>query len=230
MDPLHVGFTHGAVWSDLDIEPETGFEETEWGLVHKAVRPGPRPGTHNYREHHLLMPGISVGGSEQRYLTGSAGTPPTSARWSVPIDDTHTMILRVSYKPADNPGSYTRVPLEGEAWVPLPIEPYREYKQSESPTLGYPIPAVISTQDATVVDSLGPIVDRESENLLGDGDYGMRRLRAMYLQAVEAVRAGGDPPGVVRDAKQNSLIVIPAYELLISDEQKAELVPAGAGH
>jgi 5,5'-dehydrodivanillate O-demethylase len=230
MDPLHVGFTHGAVWSDLDVEPETGFEETDWGLVHKAVRPGPRPGTHNYREHHLLMPGISVGGSEQRYMTGSAGTPPTSARWSVPIDDTHTMILRVSYKPADNPGSYTRVPLEGEAWAPLPIEPYREYKQSDTPTLGYPIPAVISTQDATVVDSLGPIVDRESENLLGDGDYGMRRLRAMYLQAVEAVRAGGDPPGVVRDATQNRLIVIPAYELLISDEQKADLVPAGAGH
>ena len=24
MDPLHVGFTHGAVWSDLDVEPETG--------------------------------------------------------------------------------------------------------------------------------------------------------------------------------------------------------------
>jgi hypothetical protein len=81
-----------------------------------------------------------------------------------------------------------------------------------------------------VVDSLGPIVDRESENLLGAGDYGMRRLRAMYPQAVETVRAGGDPPSVVRDATRNRLIVIPAHELLISDEQKAELVPAEAGH
>jgi 5,5'-dehydrodivanillate O-demethylase len=230
MDPLHVGFTHGTVWSDLDVEPETGFEETEWGIVHKTVRPGPRPGTYNYREHHLLMPGISVGGSEQRYLKDSAGTPPSSARWSVPIDDTHTMILRVSYKPADNPGTYTRQPLQGEAWAPLSIEPYKEYKESDTPTLGYTIPAVISTQDATLVDSLGPIVEREHENLLGDGDYGMRRLRTLYLQAVDTVAAGGDPPAVVRDAERNRLIMIPAYEMLISDEQRAELVGTGAAH
>ena len=189
MDPLHVGFTHGAVWSDLDVEPETGFEETEWGLVHKAVRPGPRPGTHNYREHHLLMPGISVGGSEQRYLTARRGRRHLGSLERADRRHAHDDPAR-QLQAGRHPGSYTRVPLEGEAWLPLPIEPYREYKESETPTLGYPIPAVISTQDATVVDSLGPIVDRESENLLGDGDYGMRRLRAMYLQAVEAGARG----------------------------------------
>ena len=40
----------------------------------------------------------------------------------------------------------------------------------------------------------------------------------------------GDPPAVVRDAERNRLIMIPAYEMLISDEQRAELVGAGAGH
>ena len=107
------------------------FEETEWGLVHKAVRPGPRSGTHNYREHHLLMPGISVGGSEQRYLTGSAGTPPTSARWSVPIDDTHTMMVRSAYKPADNPGQFKEGHLPA-GWNPIARKrpQSREFRQS----------------------------------------------------------------------------------------------------
>ena len=64
-------------------------------------------GVLNYREHHLLMPGVSCGGSGGRYLDGkSAGTPVSAARWSVPIDETHTILFRVRYKPEDNPGDF----------------------------------------------------------------------------------------------------------------------------
>ena len=110
LDPVHPSFTHGGAWPDIrSTEPDLGFEETEWGLVYNAYRKADadKPGEFNYREHHLLMPGISCGGSGGRYLKGaSGGTPVSAARWSVPIDDTHTLLMRVRFKPADNPGKY----------------------------------------------------------------------------------------------------------------------------
>ena len=225
IDPLHVSFTHGDVWADLEVEPEMDFEETEHGLVHKAYRPAEEPGKFNYREHHLLMPGISCGGSQQRNLEGAAGTPPISCRWSVPIDDTHTLIIRLIYKPADNPGRFTRDPIP-PAWRAVEIEPYKEHNQNsgDGPVeLGYTMARLIATEDATLMDSLGPIVDRENEHLLTQADYGISTLRSMYLNEVEVVNRGLDPKGVIRDKKKNGLIVIPSYELAISEDQYRQM-------
>jgi 5,5'-dehydrodivanillate O-demethylase len=220
IDPLHVSFLHSDVWTDLEVEPDMGFEKTEYGLVHKAYRPGPK-GTYNYREHHLLMPGISCGGSQQRNLEGAAGTPPVSCRWSVPIDDAHTLIIRLVWKSADNPGRFQRDPI-ARAWRAVTIEPYKEYRDKpgdEPPDLGYSMPGVIASEDATIIESLGSIVDRENENLLPFGDYGIVELRNLYLQELEKVRAGADPLGTIRDEAANGLIVIPAYELDISEAE-----------
>lgn len=125
LDPFHVSFLHGhqgASWSDLHTEPEMRFEETDYGLVYKTFRPTQNSEIYNYREHHLLMPGISCGGSGGRLLEGSGGTPQTSARWSVPIDDTHTMQVRVRFKPENNPGTYRGTPLTAD-WKPVHIQP-----------------------------------------------------------------------------------------------------------
>lgn len=221
IDPLHVSFTHGDVWTDLEVEPEMAFEENEYGLVHKAYRPGSTPGTLNYRKHHLLMPGISCGGSQQRNLEGASGTPPTSCRWSVPIDDTTTLIIRLVYKPVDNAGKFTRDPIP-RAWKAVQVDPYKEYrggKDGKPIVLGYTIPPAIATEDATLMDSLGPIVDRENEHILPHADYGIVTLRNMYLKELETVRAGGDPKGTIRDESKNRLIVIPAYERFISEAE-----------
>jgi 5,5'-dehydrodivanillate O-demethylase oxygenase subunit len=221
IDPLHVSFLHADVWDDLEIEPEMGFQITEWGLVHKAYRPGKKPASYNYREHHLLMPGISAGGSQRRNLEGASGTPPTSFRWSTPIDDTHTLVIRLVYKPADNPGRFTRDPI-ARAWKAVPIVPYKEYLEKigdEPPELGYTMASVIASEDATIIESLGPIVKREEENLLPLGDYGIVELRTMYLQAIEDVRAGRDPLGVIRGVGSDRIITVPAYELDVSEEE-----------
>jgi 5,5'-dehydrodivanillate O-demethylase oxygenase subunit len=220
IDPLHVSFLHADVWDDLEVEPEMGFTETRWGLVHKAYRPG-KPGVWNYREHHLLMPGISAGGSQGRNLVGNAGTPPISCRWSVPIDDFHSLIIRLVFKPADNPGTFTRDPI-ARAWKALPIEPYQEYTEKEGnepPELGYTMASVIATEDATIIESLGDIVDRENEHLLPLGDYGIIALRKLYLEQVKAVMDGKDPMGVVRDPTDNELHVIPAWEYDVTEEE-----------
>jgi len=220
IDPLHVSFLHADVWDDLEVEPEMGFQETEWGLVHKAYRPG-KAGTYNYREHHLLMPGISAGGSQGRNLKGNAGTPPISCRWSVPIDDEHSLIIRLVFKPADNPGQFQRDPI-ARAWIAVPIEPYKEYMEKpgdEAPSLGYTMKSVIASEDATIIESLGGIVDRENENLLPFGDYGIVELRKLYLEQVKAVQAGRDPLGTVRDPSKNGIHQIPAWEFDVSEEE-----------
>ena len=67
--------------------------------------------------------------------------------------------------------------------------------------------STIHEEDATVLDSLGPVSDRENENL-SVIDGGVTSLRDLYLRQIEAVRAGKDPIGVVRAKEENELIVI----------------------
>ena len=223
LDPFHVSFLHGSggSWSDLNAEPEMGFRETEYGLVYKSFRPTSKEGVYNYREHYLLMPGISSGGAGGRLLEDGSGTPQTSARWSVPIDDTHTMQVRVRFKPADNPGRYKGTPLTPD-WKPVPIEPYREYRESDNPTLGYPIPRIPVTEDAILLDSLPAIADRENEHL-SVIDEGVVRVRDMYFEAMETLKAGRDPKGVIRDPAENRLLVIPGYERWVSEAERRQM-------
>lgn len=231
MDPVHPSFTHGGAWPDIrSTEPDLGFHETEYGLVYKAYRSTKEAGKYNYREHHLLMPGISCGGSGGRYLKGSSGgTPVSAARWSVPIDDTHTLLMRVRFKPADNPGKYEGDPFT-ERWKPPRsfIEPFKEYRESNNPVLGYPIPPFHFIEDGMVVDSLPPIADRENENLGPVIDDGIIKLRQMYLREIEKVKAGSDPKGVIRDPETSKMIVITAYEKWVSDTERKQLEGATA--
>ncbi len=225
IDPLHPSFTHGGAWPDIrETEPDMWFEETEYGLVYKALRPGPKEGTYNYREHHLLMPGISCGGSGGRYLESGGGTPVSAARWSVPIDDTHTLLVRARFKPADNPGKYEGDPFT-KRYKPLApvIEPYNEYKESDHPTLGYDIPPLHFIEDGVVVDSLGPIVEREKEYLSSVIDAGIIRLRRMYLREIEKTKAGLEPKGVIRDPAKNQIMVVPAYERWVSEAERKQI-------
>jgi len=223
LDPVHPSFTHGGAWPDIkSTEPDLGFEETAYGLVYKAYRETKEPGKLNYREHHLLMPGISCGGSGGRYLKGeSGGTPVSAARWSVPIDDTHTLLMRVRFKPSDNPGSYEGDPFS-ERWKPPAsfIEPYKEYQESSHPTLGYDIPPLHFIEDGMLVDSLGPRVDRENEHLSSIIDEGIILLRKMYLAEIDRLKTGQDPKGIIRDPAHNRLIVITAYEQWVSEAER----------
>jgi hypothetical protein len=45
------------------------------------------------------------------------------------------MMVRVLYKPADNQGTWNTEPLVA-GWKPIRIEPYLEYRLSDTPTLG----------------------------------------------------------------------------------------------
>jgi hypothetical protein len=146
--------------------------------------------------------------------------PPASARFSTPIDDTHTAQLRVMYspgerqrrerRPEENGKSTEKTWGESQPAFGVGVTPYGEYLQPERahPELGYTIPVNPGIEDHTVIDSMGGRVDRENENLNTVGDIGVVRIRRRLLDAIEAVQAGRDPQGVIRDPAQNGPIVI----------------------
>jgi phthalate 4,5-dioxygenase len=59
----------------------------------------------------------------------------------------------------------------------------------------------IGMQDASLQESMGPIVDRSLENLVGT-DRGIVMMRRALLRAAEANRAGAPIPGLDRPAQQ----------------------------
>ena len=70
-----------------------------------------------------------------------------------------------------------------------------------------------------MIESLGAIVDRENEHDLALGDYGIIALRKLYLAQVNAVTDGNDPIGVIREAADNSIHVIPAWEYDVTEAE-----------
>jgi 5,5'-dehydrodivanillate O-demethylase len=235
IDPLHAGFLHGDIWEAVLSEPETTwFEETEWGIVYKVIRAGRKPGEYNYREHHLFMPGISSGG-DASVSEGADNPPPdelpaVTARWSVPIDDTRMMHMRVFFKPAGKsakPLQFKSLSLAQTRTSPFQVEPYGEYNTLDTPKLGYTIPKSIGGEDAVMLDSMGTISDRENEHLTR-ADESMEMLRKMYLEQIDVVKRGGDPIGVVRTEEKNKLIIAGGLYRWISPEERKQLLEAAA--
>ena len=171
------------------------------------------------------MPGISCGGSGGRYLKGaSGGTPVSAARWSVPIDDTHTLLMAREVQARGQPRQVRRrsvsAPLEAPGEFHRAVQGVSD---SDNPVLGYDIPPLHFIEDGMVVDSLGPRVDREKENLSSTIDDGIIRLRSMYLREMENLRLGRDPKNVIRDPEKNRTVVITAYERWVSEAEREEL-------
>jgi 5,5'-dehydrodivanillate O-demethylase len=217
MDPLHLSFTHAPSFKDLRNEPEVWFEPHDLGVAYVSVRAMPgKDDLFGVRVHNLLLPAISHSGNTDRWIAGAAGSddPPITARWTIPVDDTNTLMLRIMYKPANHPGEWRRdcPPEENWAspWEALRAEPFKEYRDANyhgGPiTVGYTVPAGASPEDATIVESIGPTIDHENENLLPTADVGLTMIRQMYLEAAQTVAAGGDPPGTVRGDQRDRIV------------------------
>lgn len=230
MDPVHASFMHGQTWTGVAPSPiYIDYAETDYGVCYRSARTTGDPDKVAFREHHLLVPGISVAPDgftrnmkgDFASFSGGNSMLPRSARFNTPIDDTHTMVLRVTWKPEGSPAEWKTTPLQAPDWKPDLVQPYNEYKRMENtpPTLGYGWPAAIGAQDATVEDSMGPIADRENENLSGRIDGGVIMFRDILLRAIEDVKAGRDPKGVVRDPHVNALIDIPGFERIVDREE-----------
>lgn len=231
IDPIHLSFVHAPSLPGLRNAPEVWFEETPWGVAYFSSRPIPdKTDANHVRIHNLLLPAISCTGSMDPFITNSAGSvdTPISARWSVPIDDTRSMMIRIVFKPEGHLGEWRDDVPENIRWdLPweaLEIEPYQEYIDAKGGPvkLGYDVPRGISLEDATICGSIGPVVDHANEVLMPTGDAGITLVRDIYQRNVAAVLKGDEPKAVVRD-KEHDYIYPLVGERFVDDEGLARM-------
>ena len=119
--------------------------------------------------------------------------------WRVPIDDENT--LSVTWK-------YTRVPRGREPYVQDSIPTwYGPVKDAD----GRWIDTHVMNQDFLAWVGQGVIADRTREHL-GASDRGIVAIRRRFFEDMEAVAAGAEPKGTIRDPARNVRVPLPMMD------------------
>lgn len=117
--------------------------------------------------------------------------------WRVPVDDENT--LSVTW-------SFIRVPRESEPYqqasIPTWVSPIRDPD-------GRWLTSHVINQDIVAWVGQGRIADRTQEHL-GASDRGIAMLRRQLFEDIDAVQAGRDPKGVLRDPERNERLELPS--------------------
>ncbi|NIO09999.1 MAG: Rieske 2Fe-2S domain-containing protein [Deltaproteobacteria bacterium] len=181
VDPSHTRYLHGetlrrkrgerqAPYTLQKVE-QFEYETCEWGIWKRRIF------DNGEKEigHLLLFPNIL--------------RHPASLHFRVPIDDTHTQIIRV-------------IRIESGDYDPdnLPIHHVTFKNDGDEFHLNN-----FASQDAMAWETQGPITERELE-MLGDSDRGIITYRKMLRDQIELVMQGGEPMAIVRDPEQNRVI------------------------
>ena len=89
----------------------------------------------------------------------------------------------------------------------------------------------IAMQDASLQESMGPIVDRTKENLVST-DNGIIMARHRMLKAIKALEAGTTPPGVetAHHRVRSAAVVLPPDQPFIDGAKEALSVREGVAH
>ena len=117
--------------------------------------------------------------------------------WRVPVDDTTTLSVL---------WSYIRVPNESEPFVQPEIPSWTAPTRRPD---GRWITSHVINQDIVAWVGQGAIADRTRETL-GASDRGIAMIRRQYANDIEAVAAGRDPKGVMREPAANHAVPLPS--------------------
>jgi 5,5'-dehydrodivanillate O-demethylase len=117
--------------------------------------------------------------------------------WRVPVDDTTTLSVL---------WSYIRVPNESEPFVQTEIPSWTAPTRRPD---GRWITSHVINQDIVAWVGQGAIADRTRETL-GASDRGIAMIRRQYANDIEAVAAGRDPKGVMREPAANHAVPLPS--------------------
>ncbi len=221
IDTSHFSFLHfGGVGGDevapddvarvivSDRAPEYRAAETGWGMMYGAFRPV-ADASRYWRVAHFMFPFWSLPphGDMKDHIWARA--------W-VPLDDTHTMFVELSWNQR-TPGLRTLrdgTPIPGTA-APMELEPnttdwlgrfrpavnasndYRIDRAAQRADSFTGIPGIFH-QDQAMTESMGAIVDRSLEHL-GPSDTMITQTRRRLLGAARALADDGTPPPGVDD-------------------------------
>lgn len=194
VDPSHLYWLHGDtahLAPTVDhYEEDHQFTPFEYGIIKRRITPGRKAGDPPVVDQHPLLFPITL-----RHVFRASKTTGFllhNVQIRVPVDDAHTQVFVVYFTPNDADKS----PADGDTpWEYFPIRDENgEYRLTE-----------VLVQDAMAWETQGAPTDRTQEHL-GVGDEGIILLRKVLREQIEIVRSGGEPLGIVRDAKKNSLI------------------------
>jgi phthalate 4,5-dioxygenase oxygenase subunit len=213
LDTSHVDFLHGGARTEkvyapddprrfgaIHRSPEYEISETEWGTMYGAFRPAD-PGETYWRIAHFLFPfwTITPSGPFGRHIYARA--------W-VPMDDTHTMSMRILANAGKvDPGGAAQLgirlgaddllPNTGDwygRWRPRSnaMNDYLQDRDRQRSNSFSGIPG-IAAEDQAVTESMGEIVNRMGEHL-APSDRMIAVTRRRLMEAAEAVARGERPP------------------------------------
>jgi len=190
IDPVHFEWMHDN-WSNrlrggdgnAPKHLKLKFEEFEHGFTYKRVREGQS--------------------EEDRYWTvGRVALWPNGFylgrhfEWRVPVDDENT--LSVAW-------FFVRVPKGREPYVQKSIPTWFSPIEGAD---GRWITSHVINQDIVAWVGQGTIADRTKENLRSS-DIGITMMRSRFFEELEAIKAGRDPKGVIRDPAKATNIPLP---------------------
>ncbi len=216
IDPVHLSYLHrphkradaravpgsddksADMYYAEDRAPRLDLERTEYGIRIFSVR-GSGPENQYVRVTNFIMPNsAAIVGQEGRINEGYA------VHWHVPIDDSHNMRFDLTInrvRPIDKEKYRSR---EANLLSPDGTERRRlsnRYYQDRAAMKTENFTGMgrsFNVHDAYASESQGPIHDRTRENL-ATSDRIIVQARRQLLEGIEAVEAGREPLGVVRD-------------------------------
>lgn len=191
VDPVHFEWMHnnGPQRRAGDFGPyspptvDLQVEDWEYGLISRRHREGTEKST----------PLWSVG---RAILWPNGWYFGHHFEWKVPIDDENTLFVT---------WSILHVPKECEPYVQKQIRTWYAPIKDEK---GEWIVSHVGNQDIAAWVSQGTIADRTTETL-GASDRGVVLLRRRLFDDLDAIAAGKDPRGLIRDPGKNACIKLP---------------------
>jgi 5,5'-dehydrodivanillate O-demethylase len=128
--------------------------------------------------------------------------------WRVPVDDENTLSIG---------WFYARVPTEAEPYVQEHIPHWHGPIRQEN---GRWISSHVINQDIIAWVGQGVVADRTKESL-GASDRGIAMIRNRFFEELDAVAAGKEPKGIIRDAEAAKLVELPIAERRVFLEGKS---------
>lgn len=214
-DTTHLTYLHGI----YDRCPIFKAVEGDYGVKIYILSEGSASGTVRLRKRCTVIPSINRKSREPK--TDRPGRPQVTiqqAIWVVPIDDTHSEEMRLTVYP-ERPkekryhGTYTDEARQRER------KPYDRRFYGE-------IKGIVPLEDKAMVESQGPIVDRELEHP-GYGDRAILLLRKMIREGIIDVANGRKPKGVLEQDLEKIDLDIGFQEIAIEKlpENLRDLLP-----
>jgi len=221
IDTSHFSFLHGGSlkidqvpednpgkYQLLDRAPNYHVTDMEWGTMYGAFRPTEDPNQHYWRVAQFLFPFWTMppDGDFDHHIVARA--------W-VPMDDTHTMVVHLSWKKniqgvrVDRNGDPLPGIIMGMEYLPNSTDWYGRWRLAANASNDYMIDREaqrndeiftgitgLHLQDQAVTESMGPITDHEWEHL-APSDRMITRTRRNLVKAARALAEEHKlPPGV----------------------------------